>query len=114
MPVLAPAGFQVGEYVEELGIGWTFEEPYRESLMEFFSSLTYTEYEEVRRRIASLAPGLFAYGGDYRNMLEEAHIELPESHPGAPPARDAGGSAVEPQGNDGNSSHDSVRMEEQR
>jgi succinoglycan biosynthesis protein ExoL len=54
VPCLAAKGFEVGRAIEELDCGWTFEEPYENSLLEFFRSVTAEDYTRKRQCLFAL------------------------------------------------------------
>ena len=59
LPCLAARDFEVGRKIEELRAGWTFPAPFEAALSSFFATVTPDEYEETRRRVASLPPNAF-------------------------------------------------------
>jgi len=54
VPCLGVRGFECGNQIERLEAGWVFPEPLEESLVRFFQTLTTTEYEATRTRLAAL------------------------------------------------------------
>lgn len=48
VPILTSKDFEVGNYVERLGIGWTFQEPYKCNLQKFFREITVGKYYEKK------------------------------------------------------------------
>ncbi|MEM9384344.1 MAG: hypothetical protein AAGA68_04740 [Pseudomonadota bacterium] len=69
-PLLAPRHFMIGEMVDALGIGWTFEPPYEEGLRTFFRSLTRQAYEAKRQRLAQLDPDRFLGVRQYAQLAD--------------------------------------------
>jgi succinoglycan biosynthesis protein ExoL len=59
VPCLVGAGFQVGQIVDELKVGWSFREPYEEALVEFFTNLTPDAYAERRARLLAMPDNSF-------------------------------------------------------
>ncbi|TXL75729.1 glycosyltransferase family 4 protein [Vineibacter terrae] len=68
VPCLAVRGFEVGERVERLGIGWTFREPLEEALVRFFETLDPAEYEARRSRVAAMPESEFVAGDDIAGL----------------------------------------------
>src|SRR5690606_33057344 len=64
VPSLAARGFEVGDRVDQEGIGWTFEAPYEAALTAFFEKITRPEYGATRKRLADLPPETFVSGDD--------------------------------------------------
>jgi succinoglycan biosynthesis protein ExoL len=80
VPCLTGAGFQVGQIVDELKVGWTFAEPYEEALVAFFRSLTWQDYAERRARLAALPAGRFVGAAEARDLglaLEDVACAAP-------------------------------------
>lgn len=70
VPCLAARGFEVGALVEDLGIGWSFEPSYEESLVHFLTTLTEQEYAERRRRLLEMPVDRFASNEDMSALLQ--------------------------------------------
>ena len=68
VPCLAVRGFEAGERVERLGIGWTFREPLEDSLVRFFETLEPAEYEARRARLAAMPESEFIAGEDIAGL----------------------------------------------
>lgn len=64
LPCLAARDFEAGRKVEAMGAGWTFPEPYEETMAEFLASVTQAEVEEKRRHLATLPQSTFVAGED--------------------------------------------------
>jgi succinoglycan biosynthesis protein ExoL len=64
VPCLAARHFEVGDRVEALGIGWTFEAPYEDAIARFFAELDRAAYDRVRARLAGLPRATFIAGDD--------------------------------------------------
>lgn len=70
VPCLTAGGFEVGRMVSDRRIGWNFSEPYEEELIEFFLTLTDTEYDATRSRLLSLPESDFVAGADTSELIE--------------------------------------------
>jgi len=68
VPLLAARGFEVGNRVEALGIGWTVDAPYEGALARLLAGLDRLAYETVRRRLAALPEAEFVAGDDVREL----------------------------------------------
>jgi succinoglycan biosynthesis protein ExoL len=68
VPCLAVRGFEVGERVERLGVGWTFGDPLEESLVRFFETLDPADYEARRARLAAMPRDAFVAGEDVAGL----------------------------------------------
>jgi succinoglycan biosynthesis protein ExoL len=68
VPCLAVRGFEVGERVERLKIGWTFDEPLEDALVSFFETLTPAEYEARRSRLKEMPEGAFVAEDDIAGL----------------------------------------------
>lgn len=86
IPCLAARGFEIGAMVENLGIGWSFEPSYEDSLMRFLLSLTESEYERCRRRILRMPVSRFVESEDMVGLLKV--LEATEGATGVEPAAD--------------------------
>lgn len=64
VPCLTVRGFEIGALVENLSVGWAFEEPFEDALVRFFETVTRSEYEEARRRLLALPVETFVAGKD--------------------------------------------------
>jgi succinoglycan biosynthesis protein ExoL len=64
VPCLAARQFEVGDRVDALGIGWTFEAPYEDAIARFLAELDETEYVRIRTRLAELPRATFVAGDD--------------------------------------------------
>lgn len=69
VPMLAASGFETGRLVEELGIGWTFDAPFDESLADFLGSLTPHDYSARRARFRQLPADRFASDRDLADLV---------------------------------------------
>jgi succinoglycan biosynthesis protein ExoL len=54
LPCLAVRDFEVGRKIADLDIGWTFNQPFENPLIEFFQSVTHEEVAEKRNRLLDL------------------------------------------------------------
>jgi succinoglycan biosynthesis protein ExoL len=59
VPSIAARGFEVGNRVEQLGIGWTISAPYEDSLTEFFSKLTRQDFKAAKQRLGQISRSVF-------------------------------------------------------
>jgi succinoglycan biosynthesis protein ExoL len=64
VPCLAARGFQVGDRIDALGVGWTFEAPYEDAIARFFGKLDRADYGRVRANLARLPRATFIAGDD--------------------------------------------------
>jgi succinoglycan biosynthesis protein ExoL len=78
VPCLAVAGFELGDILDRLGVGWSFADPLEETLCRFFESLTPGAYAERRARLAALPPASFFAGEDV-TLLRRALLSASES-----------------------------------
>jgi succinoglycan biosynthesis protein ExoL len=85
VPCLAARHFEVGDRVDELGIGWTFDAPYDDALARLLAGLDATEYARVRARLAALPRAPFVAGDDVARLCR-----LLEAGPTVPAAASAG------------------------
>ena len=69
VPLLAAAGTQTGRKVDELGIGWTFQEPLTEGLHRFLGGITADEIARKRQYISALPRELFCEEDDTGRLL---------------------------------------------
>lgn len=60
VPCLAVHDFEIGRMIDRLDVGWSFETPLVESLIQFFETLDVTAYEAKRRKLLACAPATFA------------------------------------------------------
>jgi succinoglycan biosynthesis protein ExoL len=64
IPCLAVRDFEVGRKIESLDIGWTFDEPFEETLVEFFQTVTNADVARKRERIRALPDAAFVTSDD--------------------------------------------------
>ncbi len=64
VPCLAVRGFEAGERVEQLEIGWIFREPLEDALVRFFETLDPADYEARRERLEAIPESEFVAGED--------------------------------------------------
>jgi succinoglycan biosynthesis protein ExoL len=80
-PCLAGRHFEIGRKIENLDVGWTFDAPFEDELVTFFSTLTPDEYAEKCDRLASLPASTFAGDEDVialcRFMAQGGALERP-------------------------------------
>jgi succinoglycan biosynthesis protein ExoL len=80
VPCLAAEDFEVGTMVQAQGLGWTFPAPYEEALVQFFKSLTQTEYDATRDRLLRQPSSHFVGGEDMAallHMIDPAPVSRP-------------------------------------
>ena len=84
VPCLAVRGFEVGQLIDRLGVGWTFGEPLEESLNSFFQALDPRLYEERCRKLRACPVDTFAVGkgdSDLCRKLEQLAGKVPYRAP---------------------------------
>lgn len=64
LPCLAVRDFEVGRKIESLDIGWTFNGPFENPLIEFFQNVTREEVDEKRSRLLDLPKESFVARDD--------------------------------------------------
>ncbi len=64
VPCLAVRGFEFGDRVERMRVGWSFGEPLEDSLVQFFETLTAADYLHKRRRLAAMPTSAFVADAD--------------------------------------------------
>jgi len=64
VPCLAVKGFEVGDMVERLDVGWTFAPPFEDAIAEFLETLSISRYDSVRRKLLALPRSTFLQGED--------------------------------------------------
>jgi succinoglycan biosynthesis protein ExoL len=95
VPCLAVRGFEFGDMIERIRVGWTFSEPLEDSLVQFFETLTAADYLQKRRRLAAMPTSAFIAEDDAtalcRILGEDAIERTLVVHPakGRPPSREA-------------------------
>ncbi len=86
VPCLAVRDFEVGGAIDKHRIGWTFEEPFDESLARFFERMTTSEYRQTRDRLLAMPPDMFVAGDDVVRlcaMMAQCRAEDPCEPPAA-------------------------------
>jgi succinoglycan biosynthesis protein ExoL len=78
VPLIAMRGFEVGNLVERLGVGWTIEEPAEDAIVSLFRSLSRDEYARRRARLRQLPQSTFVAGPDARTLCSilNRHVRL--------------------------------------
>lgn len=76
VPCLAATDFEVGKRISELGVGWTFGEPFEDSIVQFFLEISQEEYEQKRRRLLTLASETFVVASGDQRLGEEIEALL--------------------------------------
>lgn len=64
VPCLAVRGFEIGNRVEQMKIGWAFDAPFEDQLVHFFETLTAEQYDEKHRALLALSEKAFVSGTD--------------------------------------------------
>jgi len=67
-PLLSAKGFEVGNYIEKMNLGWTFEEPYKDNLMTFFQNLRVDEYIKKRKACQKVDKKHFASKDQFHSL----------------------------------------------
>jgi succinoglycan biosynthesis protein ExoL len=68
VPCLAIRDFEIGKFIESMGVGWTFSRPYEDQLVRFFETLSPSQYETRRRRLLALPVDTFVAGEDATSL----------------------------------------------
>jgi succinoglycan biosynthesis protein ExoL len=64
VPCLAVKGFEFGDMVERLDVGWTFATPFEDAIAGFLETLSLARYESVRQKLLALPRSTFLQGED--------------------------------------------------
>jgi succinoglycan biosynthesis protein ExoL len=59
VPCLAIRDFEIGRFIESMGVGWTFSPPFEDELVRFFETLSSKQYERRRRQLTALPVDTF-------------------------------------------------------
>lgn len=70
VPALAGAATETGRWITGRCLGWSFQEPFGETLAAFFETLTVAEWSECRRRCAARDRSEFTGESDYRELSQ--------------------------------------------
>lgn len=70
VPVIAATHTETGDWVTQRQLGWTFEEPFGETLATFLDRLTVQEWAEVKSRCESMPRTDFTGDDDLRKLAE--------------------------------------------
>lgn len=62
VPCLAASGFEVGQLLDRLDVGWTFSNPIEASLVTFFKTLTPRDYDQKRFKLLACPRDTFTTG----------------------------------------------------
>ena len=76
VPCLAAADFEIGRRVNELGVGWTFGEPFEDSIVKFFLELSEDGYAQKQRTLRALARETFITAPGDHSLGEEIEALL--------------------------------------
>lgn len=68
VPCLAIRDFEIGKFIESMGVGWTFSPPFEDQLVRFFETLTSTQYEKRRRQLTALPVDTFVARDDIASL----------------------------------------------
>lgn len=74
VPCLAAHNFEVGRLIDKDRLGWTFDDPYEEAIVQFFKTLPQTEYDETRQRLLSMSNSAFVAGEDTVELMRQIDI----------------------------------------
>ena len=69
-PLLAPEDFYIGKVVKEMGIGWTFCEPYTRNLLEFLEEVSESEYCSKVNTLSKIPRSHFLVTNDINRLLD--------------------------------------------
>jgi succinoglycan biosynthesis protein ExoL len=59
VPCLAIRDFEIGKFIESMGVGWTFGPSFEDELVRFFETLSPIQYERRRRQLTALPVDTF-------------------------------------------------------
>lgn len=71
VPCLAAHGFEVGRLIDRDRLGWTFDDPYEDAIVQFFKTLPQAEYDEIRQRLLSMPNSAFVAGEDTVELMRQ-------------------------------------------
>jgi succinoglycan biosynthesis protein ExoL len=71
VPCLAVRSFELGELLDRLDVGWTFDNPLEESLVRFFEALTPMSYQQKCRNLLACPAHTFTSGRDSYGLCEK-------------------------------------------
>jgi succinoglycan biosynthesis protein ExoL len=70
VPCLAVQGFETGSMLDRHRIGWTFDAPLEESLVHFFSTVTHSQYADIRNRLRNVPAHTFVGSREIAQLSE--------------------------------------------
>lgn len=79
IPALTSEQTEAGRRIKELGIGWVFNEPAEQNLVDFFDRLTHREMSEMKAHIAGLPKSLFCDDDDICRLFDAILASSPQS-----------------------------------
>jgi len=68
VPCMAIRDFEIGRFIESMGVGWTFSPPYEDQLVRFFETLSLAQYEKRCRRLRGLPVDNFVARDDMSSL----------------------------------------------
>jgi succinoglycan biosynthesis protein ExoL len=68
VPCVAIREFEIGQFIESMGVGWTFSPPYGDQLVRFFETLSPIQYEARCRRLQALPVETFVARDDMASL----------------------------------------------
>lgn len=74
VPCLAKKGFEIGDLIERLGVGFAVGDPLEDQIVRFFETLTLEDFARKREALMSLPRSAFVAGFDVRklsNLMQE-------------------------------------------
>lgn len=77
VPMLSLKGFEVGDLVEELDIGWAISQPYISFLIEFLKQLTWQDYVYKKERLARVPKSYFQGNDQFKKMCDVIRKPIP-------------------------------------
>lgn len=73
VPVLGSRTTETGRWIDQRGLGWTFEEPLEENLIHFFKGLDVAEWDRVSHACRAYPRHEFTGEADYALLSERLH-----------------------------------------
>jgi succinoglycan biosynthesis protein ExoL len=64
-------GCELGDRIERLDVGWTFEPPLEDALVRFFETIGSEQYEAKRDRLLALPTDTFVAGADVAALCQK-------------------------------------------
>ncbi len=70
VPCLAKAGFEIGDMVARLDVGWAFGDPLEDTIVQFFERLSAEDYRRTRENLTSLPRAAFVSEEDAERLSD--------------------------------------------